>query len=100
MTEFSTTEIWVLFRNENGTCFSQVVEKYLFSTMPIVYFLPCLSFKERHLRESGGMEQEVWLLFHLHRKSSLNNEPGNMINPKAVCSRNYEYVEQSLCTDL
>lgn len=46
------------------------------------------------------MEGDVWLFFCLSRKSSLNKEPGNMINPKAVCFRNYEYVEQSLCTDL
>lgn len=45
-----------------------------------------------------GMKGDVWLFFCLSRKSSLNKEPRNINYPKAVCSRNYEYVEQSLCT--
>lgn len=73
---------------------SQVIKKYLylFSTVSIV----CPSKNES--LEIQGVKGMFGYFFCLSRKSSLHKDPRNIINVKAVCSRNYEYVEQSMHT--
>lgn len=89
-------------RSKMESGLAQVIGRYLylFSTMSIVYFFALSVIQRMAIEESRRMERKVWLLFCLSRKSSLNKESGNMINPKAVCFRNYEWMVQSLHTDL
>lgn len=84
---------------------SQVMKKYLhlFSTMSIVYFLHCLSFKEWQFRDSGGWRGMFGYFFALAENHPWIKNPETLITPKqyvpeimSMWNRVYAHIRRKL----